>query len=107
MSDTTVTVRLVLEHSPSYPTRHIVDEEFTHAHPVVALARAYRHARALMGGRGPDVPHWIIFEKPYGWSLNTMDNCKYSVDVITGHLDEWDRNDRRLAQIRTAKHHAA
>lgn len=106
MPETTVTVRLILEHSPSYPTRHVVDEQFTHTDPVVALARAYRHARALMGGRGPDVPHWLIWPQPYGWSLDTMDNCQYAVDVITGSLDEWQRRDDRLTELRIARHTA-
>lgn len=92
---TTITVRLVLDHAPSYTTNHYIDEAFTDTDSTVAFARAYRRARALMGGRGDDVPVWVGHPMPYGWSLETMDDTKYGVAIITRDPHVWDEYEQR------------
>lgn len=79
-----VTVRLTITHSAGWGrfARH-VDTTFTDATPIVAFARAYRYARFLMGGRGPDRPAWMGYQTSYGWSLETMDAHCYRVRLIT------------------------
>lgn len=93
-----VTVRLVLDHLPSYNDFHVFDvQTVTHDNPMVALAGAYRIGREVMGRR-EGAPWWTA-PYPFGWSLETFDATGYGVDLIVDP-DKWDSAGHRRSVAR-------
>ncbi len=93
-----VTVRLVLDHLPSYNDFHCYGiDTITHDSPMVALAGAYRIGRNVMGRR--DGAPWWTVPNPFGWSLETLDATGYRVDLIVVP-EQWDPAGHRRSVAR-------